>query len=458
MHSGNYLGYGYPGPPNPAHTNLGNENTDCDADDDDASVGSASTRNSGVHSYRSSQDGLALFRNIDGRTFNTKNELYFLPADEQEHSRQDKQHHVQLHVIGGLYIQPHKVQTALTPKPGEITRILDLGSYSAQRMAQEFPHAKVIGIDLAPSTCRYCTPPFAILIVTKYHDWHRFEFDDFTKGLPHYHDSFDVVHSRATANGISDFPGFIEEAARCLKPGGILLITEGSYQLFNERREPQAVVRDIYGVTQAGSGESWFARMVSEAYVIMHKRGSAVDAAGMSYTWMTQCPLLEDCGSQVFLVPIGPWDIGETPEETRERQNLGILTRQVIMEYARALRPLFLTHGYPPEVVDRFIFETDKELSDLSVRMYMQWHYSWATRTRGPSPSLVGTDSGINALSGPPGLPLRLPHPLPQPTLQPSMHPHQPPPPSPSHPYTTPDSEPIFNSPLLPNPDAGPTG
>lgn len=79
---------------------------------------------------------------------------------------------------------------------------LFLGSWAID-MAEEFPHAEILGIDLVPanlgrcvnrarlkrdltnSACARTAPPNV-----------RFECDDVNLGLSHYKNQFDVVHMR----------------------------------------------------------------------------------------------------------------------------------------------------------------------------------------------------------------------------------------------------------------------
>ncbi|TDL26101.1 S-adenosyl-L-methionine-dependent methyltransferase [Rickenella mellea] len=348
---------------------------DADAEMDRQSVATGYSQMSitpSVYSFNSSRDGVALLRNIQGRTFNAQNELYFLPADEVEYDRLEKQHLMHLVACGRLYQEAEKVQRLLAPEEGVQKRILDLGTGAgnwAVGMAMEFPHAQVVGVDLAPSTT--WPPP----------DNCRFEFDDFTLGLSHYYGSFDVVHSRSTANGIKDFEWFVNEAARCLKPGGILLMIEGSVEMLNSNKEPQEVA---WG--DDTPGQSWMARTLFECYNTMKRRGSSIDAAWRLYDLMHKCPLLDEVQTKINLIPVGPWEVGKTPDEDREKRIVGILMRQVFTELVRALQPLFLTEGYDPVLVQKFIDGTDYELNNLVVHMYAKYHFAWATRNDVPIP------------------------------------------------------------------------
>ncbi|KLO14679.1 S-adenosyl-L-methionine-dependent methyltransferase [Schizopora paradoxa] len=325
-----------------------------------------------LYSYHSS-DGTAMLRDVAGRVLNAKNDLYLLPADEGEHSRLDKQHLVNLLAMGRLYIAEHEVQEALAPTTERTKMVLDLGTGGgnwAIGMALEFPHSQVIGVDLAPSTLRP-PPPNC-----------RFEFDDFTLGLEHYYSTFDVVHSRSVANGVKDFEWFINEAAKCVRPGGVLLITEGNLEMQNENK---VGIEPAFG--EGGPGQSWLARACFEAYNSMKLRGSAVDSGTLLERWFRACPEVEDVKYTEIYVPIGPWERGRTPEETQKKELIGTLMRQNMKEFVRSCRPMLTTSGYPPTLLDRFVRETDRELDELKLHMYVKWHHACGRRIAAPEQS-----------------------------------------------------------------------
>jgi len=90
-------------------------------------------------------------------------------------------------------------------------------------MARRFPHAQVLGIDLAPVPL---TPgQFTTNI--------RFEIDDMNLGLPHHVGRFDLVHMRCVGGG-SDYSQAITIAAQCVKSGGLLLVLDVDLQLCAE--------------------------------------------------------------------------------------------------------------------------------------------------------------------------------------------------------------------------------
>ncbi|CUA75923.1 hypothetical protein RSOLAG22IIIB_01926 [Rhizoctonia solani] len=318
-----------------------------------------------VFSFSSSRDGSAMLH-------------------ELEYSRLDKQHLVHLLANDGLVHRgvADKVRAVLDPSnvtsDGSPRRVLDLGCGGgnwAISMALEFPHVEVVGVDLAPNTSRP-PPPNC-----------RFEFDDFNLGMSHYYGMFDVVHARSAANGVANFKEFIHDMGLCLRPGGLILAVEGDLQLFSYNREPQEIA---YG--DGDRSKSWMARMLFEAFTTMKGRGSHVDANVNLYNWVCQDPLFEDEDWGKVFSPIGPWERGRTAAETNKLQIIGELMRQNSLAFVRALKPLLISEGYAAEIVDRFIAGTDRELSDLSIHMYVQWHYAWAVRKAEVEPGLVPVD------------------------------------------------------------------
>jgi len=118
-----------------------------------------------------------------------------------------------------IYVGP--VEKVLSPDRdtgGEKLRVLDMGTGGglwAVDMADEFPHVEVTGVDLAPLQPRMvptnCT----------------FELCDLeARCLPYPSNSYDVVHARNMHSGIHDYPHFLHELTRILRPGGVLILIE----------------------------------------------------------------------------------------------------------------------------------------------------------------------------------------------------------------------------------------
>jgi SAM-dependent methyltransferase len=118
-----------------------------------------------------------------------------------------------------IYVGPvEKVLSADRDPKGEKLRVLDMGTGGglwAVDMADEFPHVEVTGVDLAPLQPRMvpsnCT----------------FELCDLdARCLPYHSNSYDVVHARNMHSGIHNYPRFLHELTRILRPGGVLILVE----------------------------------------------------------------------------------------------------------------------------------------------------------------------------------------------------------------------------------------
>jgi len=146
-----------------------------------------------------------------GRTM-AKDALYMLPKDLEESGRLDLQHYMLRYVLKGNYLAP-------VEHPGSI---LDVGCGTGRwgsEMAQKFPQANVIGMDLiAPAISSVAvmqgqlTPP----------DNYLFVEGDVTKGIPFPDNSFDFVHMRLVVLALpyQQWGPVVEELARVTRPNG----------------------------------------------------------------------------------------------------------------------------------------------------------------------------------------------------------------------------------------------
>ncbi|KAG8914673.1 hypothetical protein FRC00_011594 [Tulasnella sp. 408] len=167
----------------------------------------------------------------NGRRFQMMNNAYMLPTDSSEHARLDLQHEIVRLMLGGeLYQTPELVKVTLAPQENTRRRVLDVGAGSGKwaiEMAKEFPHADVLGIDLVqpdilsdptrrvPSNC-------------------SFQITDANKDMGAIGSGYDLVHLRCVEAGIDDSDLFFYDAARALRPGGLLLLVGADVQLVDE--------------------------------------------------------------------------------------------------------------------------------------------------------------------------------------------------------------------------------
>ncbi|WP_052889240.1 class I SAM-dependent methyltransferase [Thermogemmatispora carboxidivorans] len=142
---------------------------------------------------------------------------YLLPKDLGEVNRLDFQHYVLRSLMRGNYLAPIK----------QPRRILDVGCGTGQwaiELAQEFPEAAVVGLDVEQTKVS-SSPPAN----------YRFVKGDVLEGLPFDSNWFDFVHQRflLAAVPLAAWPGVVQELARVTAPGGWIELVEFSIHVSN---------------------------------------------------------------------------------------------------------------------------------------------------------------------------------------------------------------------------------
>ncbi len=146
---------------------------------------------------------------------------YTFPRDMEEVNRLDFQHYVLRYAFQGLYAAPLR-----NPRD-----ILDVGTGTgrwAREMAQLFPRARVVGLDVAPP------PPDEIASSGVGFDLrppnYSFVAGNILEGLPFPDASFDFVHMRLLYGAIpaDRWPFVIGELVRITRPGGWVESVESS--------------------------------------------------------------------------------------------------------------------------------------------------------------------------------------------------------------------------------------
>ncbi|KAF4312311.1 putative methyltransferase domain-containing protein [Botryosphaeria dothidea] len=133
---------------------------------------------------------------------------YVFPNDEQEQDREDMKHAMTVAVCGDkLHFAP------IGENP---SRILDLGTGTGiwcVDMGDAYPMAEVIGVDLSPIQPTFVPPNVRFLVDDIESDWI-------------YSTPFDLIHLRAMAPAIRNWPRVLGSAYEWLKPGAYIELQE----------------------------------------------------------------------------------------------------------------------------------------------------------------------------------------------------------------------------------------
>ncbi|KAM5343820.1 hypothetical protein ACJ41O_012357 [Fusarium nematophilum] len=217
----------------------------------------------------------------NGRRYHAYREgQYVLPNDDQEQQRLDLQHHIWRLLLGGhLY-------TAPLPDPTEenALRILDLGTGTgiwAIEMADEFPHARVSGVDLSPIQPEW-VPGNCSFHVDDYED--EWTYRD--------HERFDYIHGRALSGTSANWSRFYEQAMQHLKPGGWIEMQEYDAWIFSD--------------DDSCDRAPWTMEWVDKLDTASRMFGKQINVATYHKQWMIDAGF-EDVKERVYRIPIGPW-------------------------------------------------------------------------------------------------------------------------------------------------------
>jgi hypothetical protein len=86
-------------------------------------------------------------------------------------------------------------------------------------MASVYTHVRVVAVDQASQLPEEL--PANV-------DWRR---HDVNLGLEGYREQYNIVHVRCIGAGITSYRALLEEASKCLKPGGLAIFIEGDFDI-----------------------------------------------------------------------------------------------------------------------------------------------------------------------------------------------------------------------------------
>jgi len=293
-----------------------------------------------------------------------QSEIYFLAPNKEEFARLDHQHFLFKSLVGANYRGP--VQDVLKSEDhadGRSRAILDLGCGSgiwAIDMAKEFPHCRVLGIDLSP-----ITRPMP--------ENCRVEKHDINEGLERFNGEFDVVNARLIASGIVDYRALVDQVSKVLRPGGLFLGQDWDFRTCDENK--------IAYPEDGGEDATipWFARFVIRLHTAVRARTGNIDAAVMLGEWLGDHPSYISVEVSEVWIPSGPWFDGET-EEGKRLNHLGKLMQEDCLRMVASCRPAFMHLMGDEEAVDDLLEKTRDELENVSGRTWVKVTMTWAKK------------------------------------------------------------------------------
>ncbi|SPN99226.1 related to TAM domain methyltransferase [Cephalotrichum gorgonifer] len=286
------------------------------------------------------------YRKLHGRTYhNYKDAEYWGPNDEKQGDGQDLNHHM-------LYLAlDDKLFLAPLENP---QKVLDIGAGTgmwAMDMADQFPEAEVIGIDLSPTQPAWVPPNC------------RFEIDDASLEWTFADSSFDYIHIRFMAGCFEDWVKLYKQCYRCLKPGGYL-----------EHQDFSLVVRSDDGSVPDDSVWSEWASIFGEAGKKAGRTFEVIDDENYA-GWMAEAGFA-DVRTETIKTPLGGWAKDERWKEVGRFNRLGMETS--LEGYTLYL--LTTVMGWKYEEVQVWLARVREALARKSYHGYTTWGVAYAQK------------------------------------------------------------------------------
>ncbi|KIM31827.1 hypothetical protein M408DRAFT_21035 [Serendipita vermifera MAFF 305830] len=296
---------------------------------------------------------------------NRTKELYTLPhaSSVEEGGRLDGQHNMLKILLDGLFPCPELVAKVMMDEEGRAKSVLDLGSGSGawcMDVANQFPQAQVVGIDIAPNLQRDTSNC-------------RFELWDINQGLSPFHGQFDLVHVRFI-HGIVNHHNLTLEAIKCLKPGGLIIFL----------RVGPIVTDDRTTLMPAASSrmpdQSWYQRFWSFVELGSTQRGLPAEIYNHDYDegfWDHDTMDAKTCGAAFITIPLGAWVTTSDPAETARLRTIGKFWAENAMRIHRHLDHVMSSAGRSEKDIELLHTHLDNELQTTRIRSSMIIRAIW---------------------------------------------------------------------------------
>ncbi|XMA16426.1 hypothetical protein WAI453_009217 [Rhynchosporium graminicola] len=286
-----------------------------------------------------------------GRTYAAYgNEEYGLPIDEEELDRIDMSH-----AKYGMLLEKKLFLAPITTKP---QKILDIGTGTgiwAIDMAELYPSAEVLGLDIAPTQPQW-VPPNCI-----------FQLDDVELPWTLDANSYDFIHGRDLLLSIRDWPNLVKQCYKTLKPGGYLEL---------QCIYPRLKCDD--DSTPPDSGLMMFSNYALDAST---KMGAPLDAC-IHYADYVSSAGFEDLVERRYKLPSSPW------AREKRMKLIGAFELHNLLRgvSAMSLRMFSKAYGWSQSQIELFLVQARKDMQDRRFHSYYDFVIVYGRKPGGSEP------------------------------------------------------------------------
>ncbi|GJJ13446.1 hypothetical protein Clacol_007700 [Clathrus columnatus] len=290
-------------------------------------------------SYVEEEEEQEFYRSEYGRELNNSSEVYVFPADPEEKSRLHRQN-LFMRATSGAY--PPVISNLLLHNPHD-KAVLDLGCGDG---TWQVINIWAVGVDLVPVEA--AQPDNFMEII-----W------DINRGLDEFYDQYDVIR---------DLSRLVDDMARCLRPGGILIHCEFDFKIY---RSDKTLCHPWGPPKSSNEPISFLAIWFAALRNAIRARGGTVDAPDRMYDLIRSHPYFDERDIQVSerWYPFAPYPysqkfhaIGYSPERL---SGIGDLVRSDVMSFLRSGRVVLLKNGMAEEEAAQLEHYARMELMEL---------------------------------------------------------------------------------------------
>ncbi|KAK5995316.1 Methyltransferase pytC [Cladobotryum mycophilum] len=275
-------------------------------------------------------------------------EEYGLPMDDQELDRMDLCHHKYYSLLNSRHF--------LAPIVENPQRIMDLGCGTGiwcVEVADEYPGAQVLGVDIAPTQPQWVPPNC------------QFELDDIEQSWTWKPDSADFIFGRDLILSVRNFPKLIDQVYTHLKPGGWVEFQCAAVML----------QCDDGTLPTESTFQAWADLMKSAC----SKYGTPVDDPAKWKDWFQERGF-ECVTEEVFKMPCTPW------AKDKRLKLIGMWEQHNLTNNLEGLtmRLFQKSLGWTEEEILVISAMLRKELRDLGVHTYWPFYVVYARKPLSP--------------------------------------------------------------------------
>ncbi|KAL0933069.1 methyltransferase domain-containing protein [Colletotrichum truncatum] len=270
--------------------------------------------------------------------------IYPLPNDETEQFREEMKHQLIKRLLDGNdYLSPINI----SPQ-----KILDVGTGTglwAVEVADKFPSAHVIGVDISPIQNSYAPQNV---------DW---RIDDIEESWSQLYSGLDFVHFRSVSVTLRDPVKVIKSAYQNLKPGGWIEFQDAGVNI--------------------GCDDG----TLPEDYAPVKFMDLFIRTFRIHFSWDLEVPLvlpemLRSTGftnihCRTHKMPIGPW------AKDRHQREIGLfLSKDVLWQLVRAVLVKWPQMGLSKQEADTMEQDIRRAFHDTRIHAYLPWISVWAQK------------------------------------------------------------------------------